>query len=488
MVAGLVHYERIVKRIENFPVLRRILYWMKPQNIFLVFALTWGISMVFITPPIQVPDENSHFLRAYQFSTFQLLPDARNNLQGGVLPSSLIKMIAIFGDIPFNPDNKAGINRIDKARQVPLNSEQTKFIKFPNSSHYTPIPYIPQAITFLVLRTFDVPPIYLLYAGRISNLMVWILLVYFAIVFIPICKWLMLVLALLPMSVFQAASLSPDVLINGMSFLIIAIILRLAFDKTKKISKYDLVFVLTLIVLLTLSKNAYFFLILLVLLIPTNKFPSSKKYKAFVTLSFLVTALALMLGGYFVNLTYQEIDISKGIYATAPGYPQDIFPYQQLERIILHPIQYLKVMVHSFSITWSGILKSYIGVLGWLDTPLPSKYFKGTLIILFLLVVTCGNADIKISIKARSIILLSVCAVVVVICTLLYLSWTPLGGDQIHGFQGRYFIPVGPLACMLFYNRYFIIPKPLIALLSIMFILFSVFVMTSSLISRYYIS
>ena len=34
-----------------------------------------------------------------------------------------------------------------------------------------------------------------------------------------------------------------------------------------------------------------------------------------------------------------------------------------------------------------------------------------------------------------------------------YVTWTPLGAGLVDGLQGRYFLPVAPVAAILFYNR-----------------------------------
>ena len=49
--------------------------------------------MVFLSPPSQVPDEPSHFLRAYQVSTGRLSPERLENGLGGFVPSSLLYAI-----------------------------------------------------------------------------------------------------------------------------------------------------------------------------------------------------------------------------------------------------------------------------------------------------------------------------------------------------------------------------------------------------------
>ncbi len=81
----------------------------------------------------------------------------------------------------------------------------------------------------LVGRLLRLPPIAIFYLGRLFNLAVWLGLVFLAIRSTPIFPWVLLALALLPMSIFQGASNSTDSLLIALSLLWIASTMRLAF-------------------------------------------------------------------------------------------------------------------------------------------------------------------------------------------------------------------------------------------------------------------
>ena len=46
--------------------------WVSPALICFLLGLVGAISMIVLTPPFQVPDEQEHFHRAYQLSELQL--------------------------------------------------------------------------------------------------------------------------------------------------------------------------------------------------------------------------------------------------------------------------------------------------------------------------------------------------------------------------------------------------------------------------------
>ena len=58
--------------------------------------------------------------------------------------------------------------------------------------------------------------------GRLFNLLTYVMLGFFAIRFIPCYKNLLAMLAVMPLSIYQAASLSQDAVLNGFGFLFIA--------------------------------------------------------------------------------------------------------------------------------------------------------------------------------------------------------------------------------------------------------------------------
>jgi len=83
----------------------------------------------------------------------------------------------------------------------------------------------PQAMAIAVARVVGVGPMGIFYAGRIGNLFCWSLLVYFSLRLIPIMDWTFLLLALTPMSLAQAASLSADATVNAVCVVFVALVL-----------------------------------------------------------------------------------------------------------------------------------------------------------------------------------------------------------------------------------------------------------------------
>ncbi|OFY47411.1 MAG: hypothetical protein A2W85_01745 [Bacteroidetes bacterium GWF2_41_31] len=152
-----------------------------PHRMFLLIAIIWGLIMIFIIGPLQIPDETNHFFRAYQVSQFKFMPEVKNNILGGELPSSFWILISNFSNIPYHAEEKLSFALIDSSLRVKVNPDETTFMLFSNTALYSPIPYIPQATGISIGKLFSLPPLILLYLGRLFNLALWIIMVYTAI-------------------------------------------------------------------------------------------------------------------------------------------------------------------------------------------------------------------------------------------------------------------------------------------------------------------
>ena len=78
----------------------------KPHQFFVVTGVFFGLAMIFITPPFQVPDEINHWYRAYQISTGQLLAEMQDNRLGGHLPNGVIEITQPFLALRWNMNAK----------------------------------------------------------------------------------------------------------------------------------------------------------------------------------------------------------------------------------------------------------------------------------------------------------------------------------------------------------------------------------------------
>lgn len=427
--------------------------FVTPERAFLTLALLFGLLYLIAIPPFQVPDEPGHFFRAYQLSNGQLIAeknqafalDAAGRKQypvGGQLPLSVINTANIWtGRIPFRPAEKVKGEQFAQTFGMPLEREKTTFATF-MSAIYSPVPYIPQIIGITVGKWLNLPPVAILYLGRLTNLIVTTGLVFFSIKLLSRYQWIFFLMALTPMALSQRASLSADAPLNSIAFVVIAAIANCAFSRQKEfVSNRDIALIAVFGALLSLSKQVYFLLPFLCFLIPVYKFGDRKRYWQSCLIIVLSTTLAWVAWGAAL----------KGI--GVPTNPLiDASVERQTQYLLTHPFSIFSTAWNSLE-TSEHVLTEFIGFLGWLDTRIPvitSVVYQHVLV--FVALVNCPT-DFVISAAKKWKILLVFAATVFLIYLSQYLIWTPVGASVVDGPQGRYFIPAAPLFFFLFYNH-----------------------------------
>lgn len=410
--------------------------YIKVERLFLVVAIILGITFSLLNGPFQGPDENVHFYRAYQISTGEIMEEHVGNKIGGYLPKSILKTYKeVSLNVAFHTATPIDTNKFRKYLNVRLDKKNVAFEDFSTAAMYSPIVYIPQAIGIEIGKIFGLSPLILMYLGRISNLICWAIIVYIALKILPFKKLGMAFLALAPMSLYQASSLSSDAITNALAFLSIALILRYAFDEKLELRRKHLIYLFVLLVALSLCKQVYFAFVLLFLLIPRKKFKSTKVY--FITFICLIFSCIAFLGIWSV-ITSSSTEFSKG--AVVPG--------EQVKFVLKYPFYYIRTIWNTFVIQKQFYFHSYIAEFGWLDTLAPRYVYK--VFTLGFLLILIFDDGIKLNTVQRIIFVVTFLSLIVLVMTALYVIWTNVGASAITGVQGRYFIPIIPLVFFIF--------------------------------------
>ncbi len=467
--------ESITKHQSAFSV-RQL--FSNPAKAFLTLGLLFGLLFLIALPPFQVPDEPAHLYRGYQVTEGRIIAERENNVSGGQVPQSLVDTVNIWSArVPFNPKAKVEIKQFTDTLNLPLNREKTTYAWF-MSSAYSPVPYIPQSIGITIGKLLNLPPVFLMYLGRFTNLIITTLIVYFSIKIIPGFKWIFFLLALTPMALNQRASLSADALLNSVAFLLIAIIMNdVCNPKVEKVSNRDVAIMAALGVVLSLSKQVYFLIPFLCFLIPQEKFESRKRYWLSCTLIALFTTIAWAVWSNIIK-TNVGIPLNPMVDASVE---------RQMQYILQNPFTLFSTAWNSIQVS-GPILESFIGLLGWLDTKLPTLVLVTYPHVLVLVALISQQPNFVISPGNKWKIFGIFMITVFLIYLSQYLIWMPVGASVIDAVQGRYLIPISPLFFFLFYNQRWscrVSEKGLRSLL----IYYSIFALTASLIAildRYY--
>ncbi|MFZ9034264.1 MAG: DUF2142 domain-containing protein [Anaerohalosphaeraceae bacterium] len=420
--------------------LSSVLDRLKPEVVFAGLALTAGLCMLFVNAPFEAPDEASHFWRAYHVSEGNLISTRQGDCVGGWIPKSVATAHLPFESLVNLPENRVDREVLSKSLQEPFEQEKC-FMHFLFAGLYAPVVYVPQVIGIAVGRLFGVSALEMMYAGRVMNLLCWIAVVYTAIRITPVFKWVFLLVALLPMGLYLAASLSADVSQNSISLLLFALVLRALWQK-QTLSWTHMLAITLLCIFLAFAKQTYFPLTGLVLLIPAGRFSGLRNKLFFcaavIGFSFLVCLLWSMM--------------IKGLYTPLHGANAP----EQLSLLMGEPWGFIRILIDSIQEYWRGYVTSFVGILGFLDTPLPNWiYFSYPLVLIGTALFDRGLGEPMD--KKQRLWIIAICSGVFLLIQLsMYLTWTKPGEVIIDGVQGRYFLPVaGPMLLALFYNRTF---------------------------------
>lgn len=453
------------------------------HKVFFYIAIVWGLCMVFLTPPFMVPDEPAHFYRAYQISEGHFIPDVNQNRLGGDLPNSLSDM---QNEVFKTAELKMDLDQISSLLNIQLHPEIRAFLFFPNTSLYTPIPYIPQSIGIGLGRLINAPPLILLYLARLFNLIFWIFLSYHSLKLIPFYKNLLFVLLLLPMSVYQAASASADVVLNALSFFLISMAFKWYSEKDKQITYRDIILLLGLSMAITWSKSIYFLLIALLLIIPQSRFVHKKTYWLSSFLVMLVTVVAFAVNYEIVQYLLSQIHPIENIYGINGEAPR-INPDLQLKGVLNKLPEFIILIFRSLWHYKFMVLQSYIGVFGWMNIAFNNYYYLLIYIIIVGLAIFDNQYNIQLTLKIKVLLFLLASGILMLFSITMYLSWNNVGDAMIDNWQGRYFIPVTPLVLFLFFQKKKSLLNQYLPLMSLSVILLSLVVSISNLVNAFYL-
>ena len=426
-----------------------------PEKLFLLIGLVFGLTFVFVFPPMQSPDEQTHFYKAYQTAEFNLFPDrfTENGVvrYGAQLPKSVYDESRIFLEpVAGKPTITFNTSLYRDRLDTPLEKSKTKMVGNEAGNVYSPVVYTPQAAGIKLGSLLNASPLILIWLGRIANLMVWLTLGYLALRLIPFAKWGLFVLLLNPVAVSLSASLSGDVMSIGLAFVFVSFVFWLAARKIPATTK-EIAALSCLGVGLVLTKPTNILLLPALLLIPAKVFGKPAR-KYLVGGAIVLVAVAL---GLLWNVGNKEL-LETAVQLQRPGAGVD--PTRQLHYIFSNPLTYVWTIVTNFILVFAGssadaVLSTYVGIFGWLDTSIPLWTQITYLVTLCIAMLFQFGRGFVFSSFHKLFLIAIFAAMFVASVTAMYLNWTPVGARIFEGVQGRYFMPASILLLGVFTGK-----------------------------------
>ena len=437
--------------------LHRLLAWDATEilpPLFLALGVLLGLLFAALMPPLQVPDEVAHFFRAFAISNGTCMSPADQSV-----PSTVLQLPAIFPAFveTHHPVRFQDYRRLMGSKWMDGDRVQIRNV---NASIYNCAPYLASAAAVELAKLSSQSAIGLFYSGRLGNLALYLVAVYVALRILPFGRPVLFCLALMPMTLHQAASVSADAATIASAFLLFAYVLYVAFDPgIIALSGRHLTALCGLLLFTSLCKfNPW--LILLLLLIPSSKFGTTRRKVLTV-----VGVLALVL---FVFVAWQSIDRANILAFKANRTGLGIYTDSNVAFILHHPLGFLAVCARSWWILWADYATQFVGYFGPISIAVPAwlvKAYVGLLMVTAL----AGGTHARITLNDRLI-----CAGIVAgsVASIFMLLWVfemkqsylateiiRLGRGVSPGVQGRYFIPIAPILLMAISNTRLRLPS-----------------------------
>ena len=399
--------------------------------VYLCIALPVVALTVVLTPPLQVPDENQHFFRAYQLSTGQLIGEARGGAAGTQLPSSLVALERRFligrVDLRSQTSTPFPINETWRPPSIPLEPEHTEFVAFTTMSVYAPFAYPPQAVTIALGRWAGLDVLSLLLLARLLNGCIAIALTACALRLLPIGREAALAVALFPMTLFQFASVSMDAGLMACAFLFTALVLRASAARTWTAGR---IAAATLCGIVVCSAKIVYAPLLLLGVWPAVA--ERRRGNGHLLSGNVVIILvgAGVTAGWLISVSDLMLPVQKGV---VPG--------ERVAWMLHHPIEYAELVANTLLHRLAPWFMQAVGKLGWLMFWLPWPAYAVAGIGLIASCVAVRPPAERMTPTFASWALLLVLVSVALILTALFLVWATQDGI-IDGVQGRYFIPL----------------------------------------------
>lgn len=469
----------------------------KPENIFLIICVLWGIFFTFINPVFQGFDEIEHFYKIYAFSdgtlNFKKITSRTDGIfifkepktfTAQIIPVSIVRL-AVESRLlnPYLDENKIKHPPVKikfstiKQQQHHKLDKNIKTLAVHMIPSYTIVSYLPHTILLTLMKHTDTNPVFMIFILRLCSLFLYTALIYAAIKITPVKKFLFLFLAITPLCIYLASIISTDHLVIGLSFLLTAYTLKLKYDDTAQpVSIKQSACFFILIFLICICKFTYLPMIFLFFLIPEKRFISLKN--KILNFGLMFCACLMWISGYIMYNIY----IFKGTFSY---YFKDTA--QALISIFTHPANYIASLIKTIAANLQEYTQRIFSDFGFSDTQVYCGIIYLFIAFVVLYVLLNDKQKTPFNIKEKLLFMFIILSVLILTLSANYIIFVLSPEGLIEGFKGRYLIPVLPLFFMLFDNRKFKKLNINFELIIIAYTIFFLTVFAVTLIKRYYL-
>ena len=295
----------------------------------LVFVLVLGFGLLysFVLPPYAAPDEKYHINQSFTLASRWANDLSREEWRMGRVPTTTTFRRVGDEDADLQNENttvftwEAFTSQLLTTTEEPFDSHQ-EYNELQTDQN--PLLYLASAAAVFLAYLLHLGFAPALLLGRLANLLLFAALAALAVALAPAAvRGLLACIALLPMPLQLAGSLSPDASVLGMVFCYTALCLRL---RTKKAVWWEKILLIALGGAVGPAKAIYLPVVLLCLIIPAENLAGPQEYVRgpfglrvrsgrLIQAATLVLAFGLWLTANLGALAYAARDVSRAVLA-----------------------------------------------------------------------------------------------------------------------------------------------------------------------------
>jgi len=387
-------------------------------------------------------------VRIYSYARGEILPTKEVNGRKGILVEprlySELQFFKTAGEVFAREDglhypqlvaghrNPTSSSIADEPDEAPI------FAPFAGTEGYNPVAYIPYIAAAAIGRLFKLDFPDMLFLMRWFGLVTFTAIAAYSIAVTPALKWAFVLIALLPVSLYNRSVLSADGAALSTALTVTALCLRAAGGTTAgRVWERSL-----WMTLCALSKQPQIVFLLLELMVyRVKELPRQWLRVASVVLP------SVILSPMWVFAVSAEIAAWR-LQEEGHHPPEHFDPLWKLLYMWDHPYHFPLAAWRALSGWGDRLWQELIGIVGWQDILLPTWTYVALTVLLFL--VPFQKLQVSGATRARVAVItgLVVLSYVILVYLIFFLTYTPLDVDHVRGVQGRYFFVLLPVAAI----------------------------------------
>lgn len=406
---------------------------------FVLTALVIGVMYMFVLAPFSVPDEPAHFATAYAQSSM-LLGKTAVDADGKVIMDSDLwqQSIDITRD-SYVKEIDGMLGRLPAGDTISTRTMLTATLG-----------YIPQVVGISLARILGAKGMQIIMAGRLMALLFYCMCMYWVIKTIPCGKELMVVIGLFPMTFQQVVSYSYDSLLIDACFVMTALLVTKIVSSDKISVKDIIVLAITTVIIATL-KFLYLPILGLAFLINPEQFGGKKRKK--------ILGVAMAIIGV-ASICISKLATIMNSLGTGTSATNGAVEKVSLGYALHNPLMTCEIFWRTIERSSSDYLGQMISTpLGWLNFHIPNIILIAFVILLLCSICNMQNKSVVITRNFRYLGSGMCLLIVLLVMASLFFDWTSVGSMTIQGIQGRYFLPVLPIAGLACSNNMIVSKK-----------------------------